>query len=74
MPRDADAPIPAIEEVDTGDTISEAERRLTWAEKFKSYLCCRRPRFDEDGEHTWVSSKTLVLDVISFPKKKNDLK
>ena len=75
MPRDADAPLLAAAGADAGDPDGEEEGpHRTWAHKFTSYLCCRKPRVDEDGGRPWRRPNTLVLDVMSLPNQSTLLK
>ena len=57
-PVDADDPNPLIisdlKQQDTGLDDEEMEGMQTWCEKFRSYVCCRRPVF-VDGKAEWRS-------------------
>ena len=67
LPYDNDEPLPTISIIDKGDTLTEEGMNNSWCTKVKSFICCRRPKFNEDGTHSWTTSKTLILDVISMP-------
>ena len=74
QPYDIDEPLPTISIIDKGDTLTEEGMKNSWCKKVGSFICCRRPQFDADGTHSWTTSKTLILDVISMPGKSMNAK
>ena len=71
-PFDLDHPVPSVLAVDSklNHSIEEhASGCKNWPRRFASYVCCRRPEFDQNGEARFTS-KALILDVISVPSVK----
>ena len=69
-PFDLNRPIPSMSVVDTSPNAVEFDTSglKNWHKRLASYICCRRPEFDENGDATFTS-KALILDVISSPTK-----
>ena len=69
-PFDLNRPIPSISVVDASPNAVEFDTSglKNWHKRLASYICCRRPEFDENGDATFTS-KALILDVISSPTK-----
>ena len=69
-PFDLHRPIPSIHVVDASASAVEFDTSglKNWHKRLASYVCCRRPEFDENGDATFTS-KALILDVISSPTK-----
>ena len=69
-PFDLHRPIPSIHVVDSSPSAVEFDTSglKNWHKRLASYVCCRRPEFDENGDATFTS-KALILDVISSPTK-----
>ena len=57
---------PAEDEIDERKFFSPF---IDWCKKFQSFLCCKRPKGDEQ---TVTLSKALMLDVINLPFMEND--
>ena len=69
-PFDLNRPIPSINVIDSSPSALEFDSHglKNWHKRLASYVCCRRPEFDENGDATFTS-KALILDVISSPTK-----
>ena len=70
LPNDENEPLKSMNTDLRSDTLTEEEIGSSWCAKVKSFVCCRRPQFDEEGNHGWITTKTLILDVISSPLKR----
>ena len=49
MPQDLDEPIKSVDTISKADTILEEGTSMSWWVRISSFICCRRPKFDEDG-------------------------
>ena len=73
MPDDLDEPIKAVDSISKADTILEEGTTQSWWVRIGSFICCRRPKFDEDGNIEWTYGQTLILGVMKAPGKSNNI-
>ena len=71
MPQDLDEPIKSVDTISKADTVLEEGTSQSWWVRISSFICCRRPKFDEEGNIEWTYGKTLILGVMQLPKKDN---
>ena len=69
LPDDLDEPIKAVDSISRADTVMEESIQQSWWVRIASFICCRRPRFDEYGNIEWTYGKTLILSAMKMPKK-----